>query len=206
MFFRYSPSGPCRQAILFVVVFAFSGLGTATAQTVSIQGNVGATFFRSPEPIKKILHSGSNLGLGANLHVTRGLSLTLEGTYNSFALNEDNARIYSRNGADQSFLGAAAGLRYTFVNGSDAHPYVAFGGGLYQLRTSNHQEIGNGRGDAVTEDEVQEGIHLALGTQFRLNETYALFLEPRYVFFDAGTGLGSATRYFTLQLGLDRQL
>ncbi len=194
-----------RGLLLLIVALAFGSVGPAAAQTVSVRGNVGAAFFRSPEPTKQLLHSGSNLGLEASLRVTRGLSITLEGTYDSFTLNEENALLYNQGGSDKSFLGGALGLRYTLVNNSDAHPYIGLGGGIYKVRNTDPKQV-NGNELVATEnslENIEEGVHIALGSTFRIDETFAVFAEPRYVFFDINRGVGDAVRYFTVRLGMD---
>lgn len=194
--------------LILLLALASGSVGPVVAQTISVRGNVGATFFRSPETTKRILNSGSNLGIGMDLRVARGFSVALEGMYNSFSLNENNARIRDVNGADRSFIGGAASLRYTLINSSDAHPYITLGGGLHQLRTSNHKQSTDhtlSSTDESTQD-LQESAHLALGSQFRIDDTYAVFAEPRYVFFNIDQGLGEAVRYFTLRLGMDVRL
>jgi hypothetical protein len=50
------------------------------------------------------------------------------------------------------------------------------------------------------------GLHLALGSLFRLDDTYALFFEPRYVFYDISERLTGAQRYASLRLGVEVQL
>lgn len=192
--------------VLFAAVFAFGGASQAVAQTVTVRGNVGATFFRSPDATKRILHSGSGLGIETSLRVTRGLSLTLEGTYSGFSLNEENARLYSQDGGDVSVLGGALGLRYTLVNSTDAHPYLALGGGIYRLRNTNRKQVTGNDTLAPTNESsqsIEEGLHLGLGSSFRIDETYAIFVEPRYVFYDVSQGIGGTVRYFTLRLGMD---
>lgn len=191
--------------LLLGVTLAFGTSTPAVAQSVSIRGNVGATFFRSPETTRRILHSGSDLGLEVSLRLTRGLSVTMEGTYDSFTLNEENAQLYNQDGSDKSFLGGALGLRYTLVNSTDAHPYLALGGGIYKVRNTNRKQV---RDNALISDgngleTVEEGMHIALGSLFRIDDTYAVFAEPRYVFFDFNQGVGDAVRYFTLRLGMD---
>lgn len=194
------------RTLVVVIVLALGSIGPATAQTVSVRGNVGAAFFRSPELTRQLLHSGSNLGVEASLRVTRGLSITMEGTYDSFTLNEENALLYNRGGSDKSFLGGALGLRYTLVNSSDAHPYIGVGGGIYKVRNTDRKRYTENEqltSASKSLENVEEGAHIALGSLFRINETYAVFAEPRYVFFDFNRGIGDAVRYFTLRLGMD---
>jgi hypothetical protein len=171
---------------------------------------VGASFFRSPDLTRELLHSGTNVGAEVGVRVYHGLSITVGGGYDSFTLNEDNARLYSEGGSDLAFVGGSVGVRYTVENRSDAHPYVAIGGGLYQVRRTNRQMISSS-GALVPDEEqstttVEEGVHLAIGSLFRIDDTYAVFAEPRYMFFDVEEGVGEAVRYFTIRLGVDVQL
>lgn len=183
----------------------------ASAQaTVSVRGNVGASFFRSPDLTRELLHSGTNVGVEAGIRIYRGLSVTVGGAYDSFTLNRENARLYGQGGGDLAFVGGNVGLRYTVENQSDAHPYVAVGGGLYQVRRTNRQTVTSGGTLVPNEDgattAVEEGLHLAIGSLFRIDDTYAVFAEPRYMMFDVGEGVGEAVRYFTIRLGVDVQL
>jgi hypothetical protein len=175
---------------------------------VSVRGNVGASFFRSPDLQSEILNSGTNLGLEAGVRVYRGLAFTVGGGYDRFTLNEENVQLFAERGGDWSFLSGTVGLRYTYLNGSDAHPYLAVGAGRYQLRSTNRQRVSEGELVPVSEQaqETRNGLHVALGSVFRLDDTYAVFFEPRYVFYDLGAGIGNTVRYFTLQLGVDVQL
>lgn len=192
-------------ALLLVVGTA----GVAGAQPdVSVRGNVGASFFQSPETTSLILNSGTNLGLEAEVQVYRGLGITLGATYDGFTFNEENARLYSRSGGDLSFLGGSVGLRYTFRNTTDAHPYVAVGGGFYRGRVTDRKQV-TSEGQLVDASEkvnfTEEAAHLAVGSLFRLDDTYAVFAEPRYTFFNLGRGLTGELRYFSLRLGVDVQ-
>jgi hypothetical protein len=203
-----APSTLVRSTTL-AAVFALGLCVSAAGQPiVSVRGNVGATFFRSPEATSTILNSGTNLGLEAEVRVYRGLGITVGGGYDSFTFNEDNARIYGQSGGDLAFLGGEVGLRYTFLNDTDAHPYVALGGGLYQGRLTDRKQITE-EGQLVDADEsvnqTEEGGYLAAGALFRLDDTYAVFAEPRYTFYDFGGGATGELRYFTLRLGVDVQ-
>jgi opacity protein-like surface antigen len=196
----------CSLALLLIL----GSVGVAVAQpTFSVRGNVGASFFRSPDATSSVLNSGTNLGLETELRLYRGFGLTVGVSYDTFTLNEENAQIYARGGGDLSFLGGMLGLRYTFVNDSDAHPYVTLGGGMYRALVSDRKEITD-EGELVdAADDIstrQEGIHIAAGARFRLDDTYAVFGEPRFTFFDVDRGLDNSLRYFTLRLGVDVQL
>lgn len=202
-------SSLARTASL-AALLAVGTAGAAYAQSpFSVRGNVGASFVQSPEAASTLFNSGTNLGLGAELRVYRGVGLTAEVSYDTFTLNEDNARIYSQSGGDPSFLGGSLGLRYTFLNSTDAHPYIAVGGGYYQLRITDRKQVTEDRQLVDVGDQArvtEEGGYLAAGALFRVNETYAVFAEPRYTFFDFGQGLGGALRYFTMRLGVDVRL
>jgi hypothetical protein len=145
--------------------------------------------------------------------VGHGIAVTVGGGYNSFSLNEENARLYlpsGENSGDLSFLGGSIGVRYTHENDSDAHPYGAIGVGLHQIRLKNQKTYDPQRGDLVRAEDrsdtsLEESIHIAIGSLFRLNETYSVFAEPRYEFFDLSRGPNDAVRYFTLRLGIDVQ-
>jgi hypothetical protein len=201
-----------RGGVLALLLIVGSA-GDAVAQSiVSVRGNVGAAFVQSPDVTSSILNSGTNLGLEADIRVYRGFGVTVGVGYDSFTLNEQNARIYVRNErgfGDLSFLGGTLGLRYTFLNDTDARPYVTLGGGIYRAFVSDRKRFTeDGTLVDVNErvSERQEGIHLAAGALFRLDDTYAVFAEPRYTFFDVDQGLSQSLRYFTLRLGVDVQL
>lgn len=198
------------RSTILASVLALGLSGSALGQSiVSVRGNIGASFFRSPEATSTVLNSGTNLGLEAEVRVYRGLGITVGAGYDTFTFNEENARIYAQSGGDLAFLGGEVGLRYTFVNGTDAHPYVAVGGGLYRARLTDRKQITQDRelmdlsGPA---NQTEEGTFLAAGALFRLDDTYAVFAEPRYTFYDLQGGVTGALRYFSLRLGLDVQL
>jgi len=183
-------------------------VSVAAQPTVSVRGNVGASFFQSPDLLNEALHSGVDLGVGAGVEVYRGLSLTARAGIDRFTLNERNfRRIGFREGGDISFLSGSLGLRYTYENETDAHPYLATGVGRYRQTISNRRGIEGG--ELVDRDGALRdrglGTHLALGSLLRFNDTYALFFESRYVFYDLAEGLGDAQRYFTLRVGVDVQ-
>jgi len=197
-----------RGLALGLLLLVGSVAVAAAQPTVSVRGNVGASFFRSPDATSAVLNSGANLGLEAEVRVYRGFGVTVGLGYDSFTLNEQNARIYDREGGDLSFLGGILGLRYTFLNDSDAQPYVTLGGGIYRGLVSDRKQITQDGNLVDADDEIslrQEGAHVGAGALFRLNDTYAVFGEPRYTFFDVDQGLSQSLRYFTLRLGLDVQ-
>lgn len=195
---------------MFAVVLVL-GLGTsAVAQpAISVRGNVGASFFRSPDALSEALHSGFDLGVGAGVRVYRGLSITARGGYDQFTLNEETARLFQRlKFGDLSFLSGSVGVRYTYLSDNDARPYASMGLGVYRLKSSNRKDFQNGEVVARESDvtETKLGTHLAVGALFRLDETYAVFFEPRYVFYNLSEGLSGELRYFTLRLGFDVRL
>lgn len=177
---------------------------------MSARGNVGASFFRGPDLTQQILHSGANVGAAVDLHLGAGIALTVEGTYDGFTLNEQKARLFGAGGGDRSFIGGSLGVRYTFRNRTDAHPYVTLGGGLYQTRITNRRRYDAEQNALVPADDqqttVEEGVHLGLGSLFRVDDTYAVFAEPRYTFVNVSEGVGNAERYFTIRLGMDVRL
>lgn len=209
MRFLSGPSALLRSTV-FVMFFALLvGADVMAQPTVSVRGNVGASFFRSPDVLSEALHSGVDLGLGAGVHIYRGLSLTVRGGYDRFTLNEETSRLFSRlEAGDLSFLSGSLGLRYTYRNSTDAHPYVATGIGIYRRSSSNRKVFEGGRlvSQKPQRTQTKRGIHLALGSLFRLDERYAVFFEPRYVFYNVNERLTGTVRYFTLRLGMDVQL
>lgn len=199
-----------RTLTILLLLFMLIGMASSAAAqpNVSVRGNVGASFFRGPDLTQRTLHSGANVGAAADLYLGGGVALTVAGTYDSFTLNEEGARIRKRGGGDRSFVGGSLGLRYTFRNRTDAHPYVTLGGGLYRMRSTNQKRYNSGILESVDEEQaaIEEGVHLGLGSLFRLDDTYAVFVEPRYTFFNVSEGLGDAERYFTVRLGMDVRL
>lgn len=216
-----------RVARLLVVFVCAAGLAsTALAQPVSspdprvsLRGNVGASFFQSPATEQDLLNSGTDLGVGVDVWVYRGLSVSMQAGYAQFTLNQENARILSGVGryraGDLSLLSGSIGLRYTLRTDSDAHPYVLAGVGLYRGKQSDSRFYGGEEGlqPAETKTSTQRGFHLALGANLRLDDTYAVFLEPRLTFVEAkqdgfliSTQETETPRYFTLRLGLDVRL
>jgi hypothetical protein len=209
MHVRRSLSHLGRSVGFVLLLLIGTSIGAWAQPTVSVRGNVGAAFFQSPDLTSQLLNSGTNLGLEADVRVYRGVSITVGGGFDSFTLNEQNARLYQQSGGDLSFLGGQIGLRYTYLNDSDAHPYVAVGAGLYRGRLTNRiafTEDGERREVAEPAQFNEEGVHLAFGSVFRLDDTYAVFAEPRYVVFDVSEGYSEAFRYFTLRLGVEVQL
>lgn len=206
-------------AYRLLLVFSLAGglVSTAAAQpNVHLRGNVGASFFQSPGVEQDLLNSGTDLALGVDADVYRGFSVTLQGEYDQFTLNQENAQILSGGGrfraGDLSLIGGSLGLRYTLQNDSDAHPYAVGGIGLYRGRQTDSRFYGaeGGEEPAAKKTSIQGGYYLALGTNFRLDDTFAVFLEPRFTFINAESDSflissqdTETPRYFTLRLGVD---
>ena len=204
-----------RIAALFVFVGLLFGTSASAQPAVSVRGNVGAAFFQSPEGLNNVLNSGVDLGLGAGLEVYDGLEVVLQGSYDRFTLNSDNVALLDDNlpvgtsveGGALNLINGTVGLRYTLKNQSDAHPYVAGGIGLYRTELAEAQVR---QGDNVLPERSTRGrgFHLAVGSNFRVDETYGVFFEPRYVVVDTdGSDLqtGTSTRYVTVRLGMEVQ-
>jgi len=204
-----------RIAALFVFVGLLFGTSASAQPAVSVRGNVGAAFFQSPEGLNNVLNSGVDLGLEAGLEVYDGLEVVLQGSYDRFTLNSDNVALLDDNlpvgtsveGGALNLINGTVGLRYTLKNQSDAHPYVAGGIGLYRTELAEAQVR---QGDNVLPERSTRGrgFHLAVGSNFRVDETYGVFFEPRYVVVDTdGSDLqtGTSTRYVTVRLGMEVQ-
>ena len=206
-FFKTSSSFP-RTILLACALALAASVGAAAQPAISVRGNVGASFFRSPDLLNEALHSGVDVGVGAGIEIYRGLSFTVRGGIDRFTLNEQSfRRVGFRNGGDVSFLSGSLGLRYTYENETDAHPYVAIGGGRYRRTISNLRAVEDGELVNLegSRADTRLGTHLALGSLLRFNDRYALFFEPRYVLYDLAEGPGDAQRYVTLRLGVDVQ-
>lgn len=198
-----------RRVLLVFVIAAITSAGVAAQPTVSIRGNVGATFFRSPRVMSDILHSGVDLGVGAGIQVYRGFELTVHGTYDQFTLNEENARLRSSlQAGDLSFLSGSTGLRYTLFRDGNAQPYVEGAIGIYRVVSSNRREFRSGEvvGTSPKVTRTKKGAHVAVGAKFRFDDIYALFFEPRYTFVDFGNDFSDLFRYYSIRLGIDVQL
>lgn len=198
-----------RRTVVLFVLLAFLLVPGASAQPeVSIRGNAGAAFFQSPEGLNTVLNSGVNLGLGGGVKLYEGLELVLQGSYDRFTLNGDNIAIIEDlpvestvDGGTFNVLNGSIGLRYTLRNQSDAHPYVSGGVGIY--RTVYESEIF--QRIATT----NRGFHAAIGSNFRIDDTYALFIEPRLVVINTEESelkTETSVRYVTVRLGLDVRL
>jgi len=205
-----------RIAALLVFVGLLFTASASAQPAVSVRGNVGAAFFQSPEGLNTVLNSGVDLGLGAGFEVYEGLELVLQGSYDRFTLNSDNVALLDENlavgtqvdGGDFNVLNGTIGLRYTLQNQSDAHPYVSGGVGLYRVVFAEAR-VSQG-GELLPElSTTERGFHVAIGADFRIDETYSVFFEPRYVVVDTeGSALetNASTRYVTVRLGMDVQL
>jgi hypothetical protein len=206
----FSVSLPSLGLPAFAALLLLGLSASAAAQpTVTLRGNVGASFFRAPDGVKNALNSGVDVGAGAGIRVWEGVSIIGHVSYDQFTLNEQTARSLGRAVAgDRSFLGGALGVRYTYLNETDAHPYASVGAGIYRLHESNRKVFrqGNVVERLPSQSATNVGLHLALGSLFRLDDTYALFFEPRYVFYDISERLTGAQRYASLRLGVEVQL
>ncbi|WP_263820834.1 outer membrane beta-barrel protein [Salinibacter sp.] len=204
-----------RTAALLVFFGLVLSTRVSAQPAVSVRGNVGAAFFQSPEGLNNVLNSGVDLGLGAGLEVYDGLEVVLQGSYDRFTLNSDNVALLDDNlpvgtsveGGALNLINGTVGLRYTLKSQSDAHPYVAGGIGLYRTELAEAQVR---QGDNLLPERSTRGrgFHLAVGSNFRVDETYGVFFEPRYVVVDTdGSDLqtGTSTRYVTVRLGMEVQ-
>lgn len=198
-----------RVTVLGLLLALSVNAGVFAQSTVSVRGNVGASFFRSPEVRSETLHSGEALGLEVGVRLYRGWAVILQGGYDRFTLNQETTRLFNNRveAGDLFFLNGSLGLRYTYLNDSDAHPFFSTAFGRYRAKSPNWRVYESGQ--VVREEELvlrRWGAHLGVGSLFRLNQRYAVVFEPRYVFFDLSQGITDAARYFTLRLGLDVQL
>ncbi len=204
-----------RTAALLIVLGLVFSTRVSAQPAVSVRGNVGAAFFQSPEGLNNILNSGVDLGLEAGLEVYEGLEVVLQGSYDRFTLNSDNVALLDDNlsvgtsveGGALNLINGTVGLRYTLKNQSDAHPYVAGGIGLYRTELAEAR-VRQGENVLPERSTRGRGFHLAIGSNFRVDETYGVFFEPRYVVVDTGGSdlqTGDSTRYVTVRLGVEVQ-
>ena len=204
-----------RTAALLVFFGLVLSTRVSAQPAVSVRGNVGAAFFQSPEGLNNVLNSGVDLGLEAGLEVYDGLEVVLQGSYDRFTLNSDNVALLDDNlpvgasveGGALNLINGTVGLRYTLKNQSDAHPYVAGGIGLYRTELAEAQ-VRQGENVLPERSTRGRGFHLAIGSNFRVDETYGVFFEPRYVVVDTGGSdlqTGDSTRYVTVRLGVEVQ-
>lgn len=197
--------------LLFFVVLLGGGLvGEGLAQSrISARGNVGASFFRAPNGLSEALNSGVNAGLSVDFRLYRGFFLSVQGGYDQFTLNEETTLSLIGDSetilGDWAYVNGSLGLRYVYENESDAHPYFTIGVGGYQERVSNIRRFQNGEVvDANTSSTITNlrlGTHVGLGANFKLDDTYAVFFEPRYTFYDLRSGVQESFRFFSLRLG-----
>ena len=204
-----------RTAALLIVLGLVFSTRVSAQPAVSVRGNVGAAFFQSPEGLNNVLNSGVDLGLEAGLEVYDGLEVVLQGSYDRFTLNSDNVALLDDNlsvgasveGGALNLINGTVGLRYTLKNQSDAHPYVAGGIGLYRTELAEAR-VRQGENVLPERSTRGRGFHLAIGSNFRVDETYGVFFEPRYVVVDTGGSdlqTGDSTRYVTVRLGVEVQ-
>lgn len=204
-----------RTAALLIVLGLIFSTRVSAQPAVSVRGNVGAAFFQSPEGLNNVLNSGVDLGLEAGLEVYDGLEVVLQGSYDRFTLNSDNVALLDDNlsvgtsveGGALNLINGTVGLRYTLKNQSDAHPYVAGGIGLYRTELAEAR-VRQGENVLPERSTRGRGFHLAIGSNFRVDETYGVFFEPRYVVVDTGGSdlqTGDSTRYVTVRLGVEVQ-
>ena len=204
-----------RTAALLIVLGLVFSTRVSAQPAVSVRGNVGAAFFQSPEGLNNVLNSGVDLGLEAGLEVYDGLEVVLQGSYDRFTLNSDNVALLDDNlsvgtsveGGALNLINGTVGLRYTLKNQSDAHPYVAGGIGLYRTELAEAR-VRQGENVLPERSTRGRGFHLAIGSNFRVDETYGVSFEPRYVVVDTGGSdlqTGDSTRYVTVRLGVEVQ-
>ncbi|WP_263788388.1 porin family protein [Salinibacter grassmerensis] len=203
-----------RTAALLIVLGLVLSTRVSAQPAVSVRGNVGAAFFQSPEGLNTVLNSGVDLGLEAGLEVYSGLEVVLQGSYDRFTQNGDTYALLPNTnvsveeeieGGALNVLNGTVGLRYTLRNQSDAHPYVAGGIGVYQTMLAETR----GSQDEKLQSELattERGFHVAIGSNFRIDETYGVFFEPRYVVVNTeDSDLQTGIRYVTVRLGVDVQ-
>ena len=207
-----------RIALLAIALTLFVGTRAEAQPDVSLRGNVGAAFFQSPEGLNSVLNSGIDLGLGASVRLYGGLELILQGGYDEFTLNENQVAFFEEQlevgsssrveGGDLSLLNATVGLRYVFRNEGSAQPYVSSGIGIYRTRIARVRAFQDGQSIGQVPERLTSdvGVHFALGVDFRINDTYTFFFEPRYVLVSADEQeleVRTSTRYIPVRLGLE---
>lgn len=202
-----------RTGIVLVFLAVLLAPSAAAQPEVSLRGNVGAAFFQSPEGLNNVLNSGVNLGLEAGVQLYGGLELVLQGGYDRFTLNGDNIALLEQGlnvgskveGGALNVVNGTIGLRYTLETQGDVHPYVSGGAGVY--RTVLAETIIRQSDQVLPERATTgRGFHVAIGSNFRIDDTYAFFFEPRLVIVDTqGSELDTSTptRYVTFLLGVD---
>jgi hypothetical protein len=202
-----------RLFVLFVLLVVPLGSSALAQPEVSVRGNVGAAFFQSPDGLNTVLNSGVNLGVGTAVQVTEGLEIVLEGSYDRFSFNGDTFALFAESvslesevdGGDFNVQNLTLGVRYTFTNQSDVHPYFAGGVGVYRP-VLERATVSESDQMLPRRSTVTNGYHAAIGSEFLVNETYSVFMEPRVVIVDTdGSELqvDTSTRYVTVQLGAE---
>ncbi|WP_103020160.1 outer membrane beta-barrel protein [Salinibacter altiplanensis] len=204
-----------RTAVLLVLFGLVFSTSVSAQPAVSLRGNVGAAFFQSPEGLETVLNSGVDLGVEAGVEVYNGLEVVLQGSYDRFTLNSDNVALLDENlsvgtsvdGGALNVLNGTVGLRYTLKNQSNAHPYVSGGIGLFRTKLAEAR-VPQSENVLPERSTRNRGFHVAVGSNFRVDETYGVFFEPRYVVINTGDSdleTRTSTRYVTVRLGMDVQ-
>lgn len=202
-----------RLSILFVFLVFPVGSGAMAQPGISVRGNVGAAFLQSPDGLNTVLNSGVNLGIGTAFRMTDGLEIVLEGGYDQFSFNGDTFALFAENvsfgseveGGDLNVQNLTLGVRYTFINQSDAHPYFAGGVGVYRPVLERATVSGSDQ-TLPRRSTVASGYHAAVGSKFIVNDTYSVFIEPRLVMVDTSESelqIDASARYVTVQLGAE---
>lgn len=205
-----------RTVVLLFFLTFLLGTGVKAQPALSVRGNVGAAFIQSPQGLSDVLNSGVNVGLGTGVQMYKGLEVVLQGSYDRFTLNGDNIALFDENlsigteveGGSLNLLNATLGLRYTLQNPSDARPYVSGGIGIYQT-VLEETKIPQSNETLPRRATTRKGYHAAIGSKFRINESYSFFFEPRYVIVDTSESelrTSTSTRYVTVRLGVEVQL
>lgn len=213
-----------RRSALLVFCFCLIlplGSQVVAQHSVSVRGNVGATFFQSPEGMNSVLNSGIDLGLGTSIQLYKGLELTLQGAYDQFTLNGDNLALLDQDlqvgagnrieGGTYEHLSASVGFRYVFQNQSAAHPYMSGGVGIYRSSIAGTRVFQGGQlvQRSYGRSTTTHGYHFGVGADFQIDDTFTFFFEPRLVIVATDSqefGLGSSTRYIPVRLGVDVEL
>lgn len=179
---------------------------------------MGAAFFQSPSTLNEFLDSGFDLGLETGIRVYRGLDIVVQGGYDRFSLNEDNFALRFEEvavgdrsrieGGNLYLLNVALGLRYVFLNDSDVRPYITSGVGLYRSAITERDIFQDGilLHTESRKGMISRGVHVGMGMNFHVNDTYVVFFEPRYVFVQTTNrafGFESFTRFVPVRLGLE---
>lgn len=207
-----------RRVVFLAGVLTLILSGSVMAQpTLSVRGNVGAAFLQGPNSLNAVMNSGIDLGVEGSIQVYKGLEFFVQGSYDRFTLNEDNVLLNQNvlpgdgsrvEGGNFYFLNATAGVRYIFIHDGSAHPYVTAGTGLYRTTVTEfevyHDGVLQNPDTGERQTTTSKGMHLGLGVNFQIDDTYSVFFEPRYVVvYNRDVGLASSTRYIPVRIGLD---